>query len=138
MEKLGRAKKIFLVIWLINIIILIIHVIIARTINDINVLKYIGVDEIKIILNIYLAFDFLKYILSNGKINTQVVYVSVIAISIPFIVLVIIYLNSLDIYRISEFLFILVVSSSFRLSVINTKTPNYLKLETGINNDNNK
>lgn len=125
---MNKTKKLFLSIWIINIITIVGIFCYGRITND-NFLEMFEFKYIKIVLLIYMIYDYFKFNLANNKIDSKIIYFLCILICIIFIFAGITFLIDLNYYRISEFLFFILLSILFRLLSISSKVPDYLSLK---------
>lgn len=125
---MNKTKKIFLIIWIINIILFITLFIYGRLFNS----AFIELSEfkyIKINLILYMIYDYFKFNLDACNVDSKFLYVLCLLICIVFVIAGITFIIKLNYYRISEFIFFIILSILFRLLSIYAKVPNYLLLK---------
>ncbi len=84
---------------------------------------------IKLILIIYMIYDFVNINLSSNNIDSKIIYVLTLFICIPFIIAGVTYLLKLNLYRISEFVFFMLFTILLRWASLCVKKVDYLKLK---------
>jgi len=125
---MSKVKKIFLMIWGINIITLVGLFIYGRVSNS-NFLSLTEFRYIKIVLIIYMIYDYFKFNLGTCNVDSQILYVLCVFVCIIFIIAGFTFIIKLDYYRISEFSFFVFLSFTFRMLSISIKVPNFLLLK---------
>ena len=126
---MNKFKKIFLIIWVLNIISFIVLFIVGK-INNINFNEDFLFKYIKGILIIYASIDYFKFNLDECKVNSQINYTICLIICTIFLIAGVSFVLQLNYYRISEFLFFIIISTIFRLLGYNAHVPNFLLLKT--------
>lgn len=125
---MNRIKKLFLIIWIINIICMLGLFIYGKILNF-DVSNLIIFNYLKITLIIYMIYDYIRIILGESNVDSQLLYVVCIFITIIFIIAGITFIIKLDYFRTSEFLFFIFFSFLFRILSIFANTPNFLLLK---------
>lgn len=116
---LSKAKKVFNIIWFLNIVCLIDFVIRVRFFNGNFSFLY---SYSLFILLIYIWMDLMKV----KKIDNKSDFVIYGIIYIVLIIIILLYSNSLIAFRLSELGFIIPILTLFHLRYINKKFPNFL------------
>lgn len=123
-----KSKKFFLICWSIILIWSILTFIFGRIYNT-NFIDDIEFKWTKFILSFYLIYDFFKFNLAECKVDSQILYVLCIILSIIFVIAGTTYLVKLNFYRISEFSFFIFLCILFRICSISSNVPNFLTLK---------
>lgn len=125
---MNKTKKSFFIIWCLNVLCFIFLFIHGRIMKS-EFLNTFEFKYIKLILIIYIIYDFFKISLSSNNIDSKMIYVLVLFVCIPFVIAGVTYLLKLNLYRISEFSFFVLFTILFRWASICVKTVDYLKLK---------
>ena len=125
---MNKTKKRFLIIWCLNVLCFIILFIHGR-IMKIEFLNTFEFKYIKLILIIYVIYDFFKINLSSNTVDSKMIYILLLFVCIPFVIAGVTYLLKLNLYRISEFSFFVLFTTFFRWASICVETVDYLKLK---------
>lgn len=123
-----KSKKFFLICWSIILIWSILTFVFGRIYNT-NFIDDIEFKWTKFILSFYLIYDFFKFNLAECKVDSQILYVLCIILSIIFVIAGTTYIIKLNFYRISEFLFFIFLCILFRICSISSNVPNFLTLK---------
>jgi len=123
-----KSKKFFLTCWSIILIWSILTFIFGRIYNT-NFIDDIEFKWTKFILSFYLIYDFFKFNLAECKVDSQILYVLCIILSIIFVIAGTTYIIKLNFYRISEFSFFIFLCILFRICSISSNVPNFLTLK---------
>lgn len=125
---MGKVKKFFFIVWLINIIFIITEFAVGRIMNT-DFLNTFSFNYARWILTIYIIYDYCKSNLEWCNVDSQMMYVICLIVCFIFLVAGVSFLIRLDLYRISEFSFFIFFSILFRICSIYTKPPNFLILK---------
>ena len=123
-----KSKKFFLICWSIILIWSILTFVFGRIYNT-NFIDDIEFKWTKFILSLYLIYDFFKFNLAECKVDSQILYVLCIILSIIFVIAGTTYIIKLNFYRISEFSFFIFLCILFRICSISSNVPNFLTLK---------
>lgn len=123
-----KSKKFFLIYWSIILIWSILIFVFGRIYNT-NFIDDIEFKWTKFILSFYLIYDFFKFNLAECKVDSQILYVLCIILSIIFVIAGTTYIVKLNFYRISEFSFFIFLCILFRICSISSNVPNFLTLK---------
>lgn len=123
-----KSKKFFLICWSIILIWSILTFVFGRIYNT-NFIDDIEFKWTKFILSFYLIYDFFKFNLAECKVDSQILYVLCIILSIIFVIAGTTYIVKLNFYRISEFSFFIFLCILFRICSISSNVPNFLTLK---------
>lgn len=123
-----KSKKFFLICWSIILIWSILTFVFGRIYNT-NFIDDIEFKWTKFILLFYLIYDFFKFNLAECKVDSQILYVLCIILSIIFVIAGTTYIVKLNFYRISEFSFFIFLCILFRICSISSNVPNFLTLK---------
>lgn len=123
-----KSKKFFLICWSINLIWSILTFVFGRIYNT-NFIDDIEFKWTKFILSLYLIYDFFKFNLAECKVDSQILYVLCIILSIIFVIAGTTYIIKLNFYRISEFSFFIFLCILFRICSISSNVPNFFTLK---------
>lgn len=126
---MSKTKKVFLIIWVVNVLTIIVLFAYGR-INGSNFLNLTSFKYIKTVLTVYMLYDYFKFNLAGNKVDSQTLYLLCIFLCIIFIIAGFTFIIKLNYYRISEFLFFILLSFVFRMLSISSKVPSFLLLKT--------
>lgn len=128
MVTMNKVKKTFFIIWLISILLIIALFVFGR-ISKFDFVNTSDFKFLRLILLLYMIYDYFKFNLEACKVDSQFLYVLCILVALIFIFAGLTFILNLDYCRISEFSFFILLSIGFRLLSMSAKVPNFLLLK---------
>lgn len=125
---MSKIKKWGLIIWGLNILSFVYLFTYGRITNT-DFLNIFEFKYIRLILLIYMMYDYFKINLASNNIDSQIMYVVCLIICIVFIIAGVTFFIKLNYYRISEFSFFVIIASLLRIGSMSVKVPNFLILK---------